>query len=223
MSNGPATKARRPNGSPVPVAIPGQPDTEGAGGGGRSGDHGLAKRVRTSVVICTLLLVLWLVIVIVLFAYGVPDSRRARFEVAATAAGLFGAATAIGAALGFAFGLPRSRSMEGALMDQGKPMTPSVRSHYLANSNLIKVSDWLTTILIGLGLVQLGRIAPAVGALAGMLKGPLGGTDSAGVFGVSVCIASTIVAALLCYLWTTVRVREMFEEAEAVADGSGSQ
>ena len=101
------------------------------------------------------------------------DPARRRHEVSGlgvglTAFALFGAAAAIGAGLGFLFGLPRSRYAD--LDASGPSNTTNAKSsetprsaHYLTNSNLIKVSDWLTTIIIGVGLVNLAKIGPAVG------------------------------------------------------------
>ena len=103
-----------------------------------------------------------------------PPKRRSQ---AARAAGvvlfvLFGAAGAVGAAAGFLFGLPRSRVADMTTLRQSVGNTSGAASNlppstsYLANSNLIKVSDWLTTIIIGLGLVNLRKAPAAVEQLA---------------------------------------------------------
>ncbi len=87
---------------------------------------------------------------------------------------LFCAAGAVGAAAGFLFGLPRSRVVDmttGGL--SGAASNPPPSSAYLTNSNLIKVSDWLTTIIIGLGLVNLRKIQAAIEQLGAALKAPL--------------------------------------------------
>jgi hypothetical protein len=59
---------------------------------------------------------------------------------------LFASAAAVGAGLGFLFGLPRSRvsdlSADGSTEVPAPPAKAS--TYYLTNSNLIKVSDWLT-------------------------------------------------------------------------------
>jgi hypothetical protein len=152
-----------------------------------------------------------LIVSSITFALSAPGDWRSRLGVGITAAGLFLAAAAIGAMLGFVFGLPRSRS---APSEDGEATTSSAGSHFLANSNLLKVSDWLTTILIGLGLVQLGRVAPALTQLADAVEAPLGGTSNAGAFAVSVMVAVAVAGALMAYLWTSIRVRELFEQVE---------
>ncbi|MEU4238213.1 PASTA domain-containing protein [Actinoplanes sp. NPDC026619] len=118
---------------------------------------------------------------------------------------LFVAAATIGAALGFLFGLPRAR-----LADE----STSTSTFYLTNSNLIKVSDWLTTIVIGLGLVNLGKVIPALRSLAHALHAPLGGKAYSGAIGLSVLIVGVLAGFLLYYLWTSIRVRELLEDAE---------
>jgi hypothetical protein len=120
------------------------------------------------------------------------------------------------------FGMPRSRVADLAAASQ--PGTSSsvnaTSKSYLTNSNLNKVSDWLTTIIIGLGLVNLGSVIPAVQGLGTALKAPLGNTDYAGVIGISIPIASLIVGFILVYLWTSIRVRELLEDSEREGQGS---
>jgi hypothetical protein len=132
---------------------------------------------------------------------------------------LCNAAACVGAALGFLFGLPRSRFTDelagtpntGAAAPAPKPAS----THYLGNSNLIKVSDWLTTIVIGLGLVNLANLVPALRSLASALQDPLGGAPYSGAVGVSACISGLIGGFLVVYLFTVVRVRQLLEESEA--------
>jgi hypothetical protein len=135
--------------------------------------------------------------------------------VGVTAFLLFLAAAAVGSALGFLFGLPRARltdqltSTDSAHHDS---RTPS--SHYLANSNLIKVSDWLTTIVIGLGLVNLGSAVPALRTLAAALQAPLGGAPYAGAIGISTLIGGCIGGFVLVYVYTSTRVRQLLEDSD---------
>jgi hypothetical protein len=86
------------------------------------------------------------------------------------------------------------------------------KTHFLFNTNLLKVSDWLTTILIGLGLVQLGNLIPAVASFATILSEPLGGTD----FGPAVCIGlmmtNGIAALMVGYVWVTTEVVRLYKE-----------
>jgi hypothetical protein len=128
---------------------------------------------------------------------------------------LFVAASAVGSALGFLFGLPRARLTDQlAATDSTHRENTSPSSHYLANSNLIKVSDWLTTIVIGLGLVNIGSAVPALRALATALQAPLGGAPYAGAIGISMLMGGCIGGFVLVYVYTSIRVRQLLEDSD---------
>jgi hypothetical protein len=77
-----------------------------------------------------------------------------------------GAALMVGALLGFLFGVPRTLQGErppDVLEEPGEGGRPA---EYRVNTNLEQISDWLTKILVGVGLVQLGSIIDAFGDLA---------------------------------------------------------
>jgi hypothetical protein len=67
------------------------------------------------------------------------------------------AAGAAGAVAGFIFGIPRTREAaeQVASGDPAVPEKQKSRAVLLANTNLERISDWLTTLLIGATLVQL--------------------------------------------------------------------
>ena len=168
-----------------------------------------------------------LLVGVAVLSAGVMLSAGSRPAAGAIGAGvtmflLFTASAAIGAALGFLFGLPRARFTDELSASAGSsgatggaaaaPVHPS--AHYLANSNLIKVSDWLTTIVIGLGLVNLGGLLPALRSLAAALKDPLGGTAYAGAIGISVIVVGVLAGFVLVYVFTTIRVRQLLEDSE---------
>lgn len=77
---------------------------------------------------------------------------------------LFGGAAAVsGAVAGFLFGVPRFARPEGE---------PSARTRLAINTNLVDVSDWLTKLLLGATLTQLGNIPGFVWGAAGALVQP---------------------------------------------------
>jgi PASTA domain len=137
---------------------------------------------------------------------------------------LFAAAAAVGGILGFLFGLPRGRLTDELATPSGDGTAGQggggslASAHYLASSNLNKVSDWLTTIVIGLGLVNLGNALPALRSLAAALEAPLGGAPYAGAIGIGVMICGLIGGFLVLYLYTTIRVRQLLEESERQSD-----
>lgn len=179
------------------------------------------ERTQQGVVGVSYLLILGMVVCSLILVGSLPDGSSASgVGVGLTVFLLFSASAAIGAAVGFLFGLPRSRFADAAQSDQGTHTSAVANgdvprsAHYLTNSNLIKVSDWLTTIIIGLGLVNLAKIGPAVGDLGNTLEDPLGGAPYSGTIGVSVIVIALLASLILCYLWTSIRVRELLEDSE---------
>jgi hypothetical protein len=170
----------------------------------RRGSRKAGDKIQRGVLIVGVVLLTAMIVVSVMLAAFTHDGGAG-----VTAFLLFVAAAAVGALLGFLFGMPRAR-----MADLTGEVTPRAATFYLTNSNLIKVSDWLTTIVIGLGLVNLGKVVPALRDLGHALHQPLGGTAYAGAVGISVLIVGVLAGFILDYLWTSIRVRELLEEAE---------
>jgi hypothetical protein len=116
-----------------------------------------------------------------------------RWSVFATALALATAAFLAGGVIGFLFGVPHT-------VQSSAPSTGG--THYLGNTNLEQVSDWLTKIIVGVGLVQIGRAVPALSKLAAVLKAPLGGQPSSGTFGLALVISYFLLGFLHLYLWS---------------------
>jgi hypothetical protein len=77
-----------------------------------------------------------------------------------------------GGGIGFLFGIPRSSAVTRptpAPAEGGTPKAPvaGVETESLRpNTNLEEVSDWLTKIIVGLGLVNLGEIGPGLATIS---------------------------------------------------------
>jgi hypothetical protein len=106
------------------------------------------------------------------------------------------AATALGAVLGFLFGIPRSLQGNGT-----EAVEPGVTG-YRPNTNLEQISDWLTKILVGVGLVQIGNAGDWAGRLVHSVGEALGGTATARVVAGATLVLYTIWGFLTCYLLT---------------------
>src|SRR5437868_11967256 len=91
-----------------------------------------------------------------------------------------GAAAAVGALLGFVFGIPRSlepASRAAAAVVAANAGDPAAsRAAMGVNTNLERISDWLTTLLVGATLVQIKPIIEWIGELGGKFFKP--GTTS---------------------------------------------
>jgi hypothetical protein len=127
----------------------------------------------------------------------------ADWRIFAVGVGTFTASAIVGAFVGFLFGLPRDvpNQSPGGL-------------RFLFNSNLLKVSDFVTTTIVGLSLTQVGNVVPGLRDLADSLSEPLGGNPQSGAFAITLVLTGFAGAAILGYLWTTVRLREHLERSE---------
>ena len=123
------------------------------------------------------------------------------------------AAAAVGVLLGFLFGIPRSlQQEEAAAAGNGLPY-----QSFRANTNLEQISDWLTKIIIGVGLVQAGKIIEMVKGVAKDL-GPLfaipaNTTNENGVAYVLVLmVLFSVLGFLGGYLWARIYLQEEFSD-----------
>jgi hypothetical protein len=127
-----------------------------------------------------------------------------------------GSALMVGALLGFLFGIPRTLQGErppDVLEANGGGTAPE----YRVNTNLEQISDWLTKILVGVGLVQLGAIIDALGDLADYIAAGLGDIAAAAAFALGVVVYFAVAGFLLAYLWTRLNLTGAFARAESAA------
>lgn len=175
----------------------------------------------------------FLITAVLVMSFMLGDSAKTpSFGVSVTALLLFTGAMFVGAGLGFLFGLPRSRlgdltTVANADTDKAKAATSGTAAvsltpsrYYLTNSNLNKVSDWLTTVVVGLGLVNIRSTVPALRDLSAALQEPLGGQPYGGAAGLSLLFTGAFAGFLIMYLWTIIRVRALMEDCEQNPGGS---
>lgn len=125
---------------------------------------------------------------------------RANFaDRAATAATIIlaGASLFVGVLLGFLFGIPKTlqRKVEtgsGASLAEGD---------YQPNTNLEEISDWLTKMLVGVGLVQLSRVPEFLDSLGQYWEAHLGEAFPR-PFAAGLAVYFGVIGFLLGYLWT---------------------
>jgi hypothetical protein len=131
--------------------------------------------------------------VLVTLVYVSQIAGGKRWSVFGTAIAIAGAATVVGGVIGFLFGIPLTSKQRAAGTGD---------SQYETNTNLEQVSDWLTKIIVGVGLVQIGRALPALDRLAKSLNDPLGGKPYGGPFGLGLTIFYSLLGFLFLYLWS---------------------
>ena len=144
------------------------------------------------------------VLVSAAFAGSVGGSAVDFFQIAGSAIALAAASALIGAILGFLFGIPHAMQRGPSPADGGGPA-------FAANTNLEQISDWVTKILVGVSLIQIGKVAPALGQLAISLKPMLGNDEASPGFGLAICLFAVLAGFLLTYLWTRVSFWQLLE------------
>jgi hypothetical protein len=106
-----------------------------------------------------------------------------------------GASFLVGAVLGFLFGYPQPVAVQSGV-------APKSEAYFALNSNLSQVSDWLTKILIGIGLVQLGVLASNVREAGSFIGDQMGGVAGGEAIGIATIVYFLLTGLLLGYLWT---------------------
>lgn len=141
------------------------------------------------------------------------------------------AAALIGALLGFLFGLPRGATgddrkpnvatskdtphVKGAESDISDAEGTHIRRGAYVNNNLLEISDWLTKIIVGAGLVSLKDLVAWVGSV-GQLIGDGAGFNGAlaRVFGCSVVTFFFAWGFLYVYIQTRTIISFVFASME---------
>ena len=122
---------------------------------------------------------------------------------------LSGASLLVGGALGFLFGIPRTLQP-----DEPDDGAEAGRVAYRANTNLEQISDWLTKMLVGVGLTQLPAIPEQLRRFGKSIAPALGDTPSAPVMAVSILIFFSAAGFLFGFLWTRLFLASAFRQAD---------
>jgi len=140
-----------------------------------------------------------------------------------------GASLLIGGLLGFLFGIPRTlqnvnpqaprnEANKGNAADLGQKQSPAAaaaaETDYQANTNLEQISDWLTKILVGVGLTQVRQISAKMNEVAAAVAGALGSPAGNRTFALALMIYYLITGFLFSYLWTRLYLPGAFREAD---------
>jgi hypothetical protein len=92
------------------------------------------------------------------------------------------------------FGIPRTLQQEG----EGDQKVIG----YRANTNLEQISDWLTKILVGVGLTQLAKIPDLLEGAADFITKGVTGFDGIQTFAIAVLLFYALCGFLFGFLWT---------------------
>ena len=159
--------------------------------------------------------------------FGLQAASPAAFlSVAAVGLAVVAAALVTGGIVGFIFGIPRllqdARPTPAAQTDAtgATQITESATDHaapYAGNTSLEQISDWLTKILVGVGLTQLANVPRGLNDLGTFLAPGLGGFPGANIFAIGVVVFAVLIGFFLSYLWTRLNLASLFVESDARA------
>ena len=150
------------------------------------------------------------------YGFGITSSTLLASRVIASGLILAGAALVVGGLIGFLFGIPRTLQdqtpapappappaangpRESAVSDSnGQGQAP----RYAANTNLEQISDWLTKILVGVGLTQLNNAPERLAKAAEWFAPSLSTQPHGKPFALASIIYFSTTGFLFAYLWT---------------------
>ncbi len=142
-------------------------------------------------------------------AFAITDTVISPFgQVFSVGLAVGGAALMIGGFLGFLFGIPRTF--------QNVSDNAAIESEVRANTNLEQISDWLTKILVGVGLTQISEIPTFLSKLSASLETDLGHAPGSSAFGLGIVFYFLLCGFLIGFLWTRLFLPSAFREADVI-------
>lgn len=144
------------------------------------------------------------VLAILLFSY--PQNHY--WNQVGVALALACASMVAGSLAGFLFGIPRTFQSADDLLPKSK------EPEYRPNTNLEQISDWLTKIMVGVGLTQLSKIPGRLWSLAQKFAPGLGNHPGSPSFALSLIIFFSVAGFLVGYMWTRIYFRKVLMDAE---------
>src|SRR5579872_3110325 len=103
------------------------------------------------------------------------------------------ASFAAGSLLGLLFGAPHASDQSGG---------SSSRWTLLPNTSFDQMADWLTKIIVGVGLTQLTAIPSRLQALGAYLAPALGGTDTSASVAVTLVLGAAVIGFMASFVFT---------------------
>lgn len=161
-----------------------------------------------------LVFILFLVIIglfgIVIYAYQDYTNKIAN-NIYSTMATLFfvsGAIFTSSSLVGFLFGIPRTTVIDAS---------EKSKSGYIGNDNLLQVSDWITKIILGLGLTQIHQIPTILKKVAQFIMESTHVSNAA--FIILVILYFACLGFLFGYLWTRLYFIKMLRASDDDVNG----
>jgi hypothetical protein len=159
---------------------------------------------------------------VTVYALQAPSWRQF-VGVASTGVVVASASLVMGILLGFLFGIPRTpqqspppKTQSANTTDNSAPGETNETSgtSYQPNTNLEQISDWLTKILVGVGLTQVRAISEKLNQVAGGVAWVLGSPNGNRAFALALILTYLVLGFLYSYLWTRLYLAKAFRQAD---------
>lgn len=135
-----------------------------------------------------------------------------------------GACVLTGGLMGFLFGIPRTLQQDRTetVANNGNDKANSTDNSvtYQVNTNLEQISDWLTKILVGVGLTQISALPGGIQKYADFAAAGLGARPASKAFAVAILIFYSVCGFLIGYLWTRLYLAGALRQADLANVGS---
>ena len=133
---------------------------------------------------------------------------------------------ALGSLTGFLFGIPRVLQKPARVgTSQSEPATSTSQTppsyELIINTNLDDVSDWLTKIIVGVGLVEIRKIPDLIYRLSKFIAG--NNPDAPVPFVIAIILYFSVLGFMSGYLTTRMFFERAFRIADLAAEGSSSR
>jgi hypothetical protein len=122
---------------------------------------------------------------------------------------LSGSALFVGILIGFLFGIPKTLRRAA----DSPPGGTLAEGDYQPNTNLEEISDWLTKMLVGVGLVELSRVPDLLDSVASYWE-PCFGPACPRAYASGLIVYFSAIGFLLGYLWTRLALVSDFIEKD---------
>jgi len=123
------------------------------------------------------------------------------------------ACMSVGATVGFLFGLTKVDQAVNNSQARADADKTDIDYKPLINTNLIEISDWLTKIIVGLGLINLKEIPGQLKRIAIILAGS-SGNDGGLSLAIAIIVGFTVIGFLVGYLNTRTVIALMLDAAD---------
>jgi CheY-like chemotaxis protein len=128
------------------------------------------------------------------------------------------ACLASGGIIGFLFGIPKvlQNDMEVKSDAEGALNSSASKPYYRmqVNTNLEQISDWLTKIIVGVGLIELRRLPELLTGLSDVFSKGMGGADQTKTFSSAVIVYFFVIGFVIGYLMTRIYLAQAFSRAD---------